>query len=109
MKIPTSKSKNWILFFIVIVVIVGSAVAIPKGEKYEAGQDVDVWMNIVGPFNNPSETFEYYSLPFCRPPADQMKRKKQTLGMNIEGDRLYSSLYKHQFAGNVTNPNTIHE
>jgi transmembrane 9 superfamily member 3 len=28
-----------------------------------------VWVNSVGPFNNPSQVFKYDSLPLCRPPS----------------------------------------
>ena len=30
-----------------------------------------LWVNKVGPYNNPQETYNYYSLPFCRRARDQ--------------------------------------
>ncbi|GFP81386.1 transmembrane 9 superfamily member 1 [Phtheirospermum japonicum] len=35
---------------------------------YEAGEAVILWVNKVGPYNNPQETYNYYSLPFCHAP-----------------------------------------
>lgn len=39
---------------------------------------VPLWAAKTGPFTNPSETYEYYSLPYCKP-KDGVKWK--TLGM----------------------------
>lgn len=36
-------------------------------KQYEDGEEVYLWMNKVGPFPNPQETYPYYSLPFCHP------------------------------------------
>ncbi len=35
--------------------------------QYDDGEEVYLWMNKVGPFPNPQETYPYYSLPFCHP------------------------------------------
>ncbi|KAL0369173.1 UNVERIFIED_CONTAM: Transmembrane 9 superfamily member 1 [Sesamum calycinum] len=35
--------------------------------KYQADETVTLWVNKVGPYNNPQETYNYYSLPFCHP------------------------------------------
>lgn len=34
--------------------------------QYDKGEDVIVWVNTVGPYNNRQETYSYYKLPFCR-------------------------------------------
>ena len=36
--------------------------------KFKDGDIVPLYANLVGPYNNPSETYEYYRLPFCAPP-----------------------------------------
>jgi len=33
--------------------------------KYKKGDVVDLWVNKVGPYSNPQEAYEYYTLPFC--------------------------------------------
>jgi hypothetical protein len=36
-------------------------------QQYEDAEEVYLWVNKVGPFPNPQETYPYYSLPFCHP------------------------------------------
>ncbi|KAF7803615.1 transmembrane 9 superfamily member 1 [Senna tora] len=36
-------------------------------KDYQPGDPVTLWVNKVGPYNNPQETYNYYSLPFCHP------------------------------------------
>ncbi|KAL0351320.1 UNVERIFIED_CONTAM: Transmembrane 9 superfamily member 1 [Sesamum calycinum] len=38
--------------------------------KYQDDETVTLWVNKVGPYNNPQETYNYYSLPFCHPPGN---------------------------------------
>jgi len=38
---------------------------VKPGQQYEEHSNVFVAVNKVGPFNNPTETYRYYSLPFC--------------------------------------------
>merc|ERR1719379_1656636 len=59
---------------------------------YEDGQEVQVSMNKVWPFANPTETYRYYDFPFCQP-KDTLPHF-MTLGQILRGDRLMSSLYK---------------
>ena len=35
--------------------------------QYIDNDDVPVWLNQLGPYNNPQETYSYYRLPFCKP------------------------------------------
>ena len=51
----------------------------------------------VGPYTNPSETYPFYSLPFCRP--ESVERESQELGDVLAGDRRVNTLYKIQFKG----------
>ena len=30
-----------------------------------------LWVNKMGPFNNPQETYNYYELPFCKVETDK--------------------------------------
>ena len=84
-----------IVIFLFILFICSCQGAI-RGKKYKPGDEIPLFINTIGPLSNPSVTFEYYSLPFCRP---EQLEKKQTMGMAIDGDRLYNSLYTHKFAG----------
>jgi len=63
---------------------------------YKVHEKVPLYTNKVGPFHNPSETYEYYRLPFC-PPADGLKHKAEDLGEVLIGDRLVGTPYEVSF------------
>ncbi|KAI4338745.1 hypothetical protein MLD38_023764 [Melastoma candidum] len=65
------------------------------GRRYKAGNDVPLYVNKVGPFANPSETYEYYSLPLCRP--DVVERKKMSFGELLNGERFATAPFKIAF------------
>jgi hypothetical protein len=44
--------------------------------------DISLWAAKTGPFTNPSETYEYYMLPYCKPKGGV---KWKTLGMGEVG------------------------
>ena len=44
------------------IVFAGLGVA----KRYAVGQEVPVFANKIGPYHNPSETYDYFSAPFCR-------------------------------------------
>ncbi|KAG4988868.1 hypothetical protein JHK82_031202 [Glycine max] len=67
----------------------------PSNHLYDVGELVPLFVNKVGPFNNPSETYEYYDFPFCTP--DPIVRKKESLGEVLNGDRLSNALYEFKF------------
>ncbi|PON79243.1 Nonaspanin [Parasponia andersonii] len=52
---------------------------------------------VVGPFENPSETYRYFDLPFCQPQPENLKEKKQTLGELLSGDHLFKAPYQLEF------------
>lgn len=98
----------------------------PPGHTYAAHDPVHVIVNKVGPFNNPIETYRYYSLPFChhhasaeeeeRHDVSQISRREQVtpdrnrkgamrhrqrLGESIMGDRRETSPYEITFGDDV--------
>ncbi|KAL4352212.1 hypothetical protein GQ457_06G026320 [Hibiscus cannabinus] len=62
---------------------------------YNAGDEVPLYANKVGPFHNPSETYRYFDFPFCS--SAPVKEKKEALGEVLNGDRLVSAPYKIDF------------
>ena len=81
---------------------------VKSGTKYNAHDAVHIAVNKVGPFNNPSETYRYYSFPFCKdhhPDEEedqQFDRKggelhKLRLGESMTGDRRVTSPYEVNF------------
>lgn len=58
--------------------------------QYKADESVKLWVNKVGPYNNPQETYNYYSLPFCQP-SDNPAHKWGGLGEVLGGNELIDS------------------
>ncbi|MEI4889638.1 transmembrane 9 family protein, partial [Klebsiella pneumoniae] len=65
--------------------------------KYKAGDQVPLYVNKVGPFQNPSETYRYFDLPFCMPGSTHLLDKPEALGEVLNGDRLVSAPYQLNF------------
>ena len=60
--------------------------------QYQPGEPVRLWVNKVGPYNNPQETYNYYYLPFCKPDgSDKPAHKWGGLGEVLEGNQLIDS------------------
>ncbi|KAH1222084.1 Transmembrane 9 superfamily member 1 [Glycine max] len=68
--------------------------------RYQQDDPVTLWVNKVGPYNNPQETYNYYSLPFCRPPGNTA-HKWGGLGEVLGGNELIDSQLEIKFLGNV--------
>ncbi|CAA0838722.1 Transmembrane 9 superfamily member 1 [Striga hermonthica] len=68
--------------------------------KYEAGETVTLWVNKVGPYNNPQETYNYYSLPFCHAPGNPA-HKWGGLGEVLGGNELIDSQIEIKFKRDV--------
>lgn len=50
-----------------------------------------MWVNKVGPYNNPQETYNYYYLPFCKPKGEKAVHKWGGLGEVLQGNELIDS------------------
>mmetsp|Transcript_34148 Transcript_34148/g.61574 ORF Transcript_34148/g.61574 Transcript_34148/m.61574 type:complete len:611 (-) Transcript_34148:17-1849(-) len=68
--------------------------------SFKKNQHIMLYANKVGPFHNPTETYQYYNLPFCQPPNGK-QYKLEYLGEVLEGDRLVSTPYKLDFRRDV--------
>ena len=63
--------------------------------QYAQGDNVDLIANNVGPFANPTETYPYFSLPFCEP--DVLEHQSHSLGELLAGDRKVRTHYDLRF------------
>ncbi|XP_057793619.1 transmembrane 9 superfamily member 1 [Salvia miltiorrhiza] len=68
--------------------------------KYQEGEAVTLWVNKVGPYNNPQETYNYYTLPFCRPKG-KATHKWGGLGEVLGGNELIDSQIEIKFKRDV--------
>ncbi|CAN4097995.1 unnamed protein product [Withania somnifera] len=80
--------------FYLVLLVVGKI-----GGKYKENDSVILWVNKAGPYNNPQETYRFYSLPFCRP-ADS-DHKKGGLGEALGGNDLIDSRVDIKFKRDV--------
>ena len=53
---------------------------------YEVNTEIPLYANKIGPYHNPSEQYEYFTIPICEPTEEE--RKWHNLGEAIGGDRL---------------------
>jgi len=60
-----------------------------------------LWANKVGPYRNPQETYEYYTLPFC--PPDKIVDRSESLGEALSGYELVQSNIILKFKKNMNN------
>lgn len=69
-------------------------------QKYDLQEKIPLFVDNVIPEFNPSESYPYFSLAFCKPP-EPMKHKSQTLGEVLQGSRKIYSKYDIRFAVDV--------
>ncbi|XP_015872609.2 transmembrane 9 superfamily member 5 isoform X1 [Ziziphus jujuba] len=84
-----------LVLFTFLACLAPSATASAIDHRFNVGDHVPLFVNKVGPFNNPSETYQYYDLPFCRP--DPLIQKQESIGEVLNGDRLTNTLYELNF------------
>lgn len=98
---PSTSSKvcSHILIYI-IVLLCEVPLATAAGRRYKDGDIVDLYANKVGPFANPSETYQYYTMPLCGPKQNS-KEKLLGLGEVLEGTRLVTGPYQLHFKQNI--------
>lgn len=71
------------------------AVSSSAASNYKVNDKVPMYVNKVGPYFNPQETYHYYVLPVCVP--DKIEHRSLTLGEILDGDRMAVSLYQIGF------------
>ncbi|KAL4556116.1 hypothetical protein LXL04_038757 [Taraxacum kok-saghyz] len=99
--VPSSSGLTVVTLFIASFLLISSPVVSSDSDhKYQPDDTVDLWVNKVGPYNNPQETYNYYSLPFCRPPG-HAGHKWGGLGEVLGGNELIDSQIDVKFQKNV--------
>ncbi|CDY44835.1 BnaCnng11910D [Brassica napus] len=83
-----------------VLLLLSPASASESDHKYQANEQVTLWVNKVGPYNNPQETYNYYSLPFCRKNENSI-HKWGGLGEVLGGNELIDSQIDIKFLKNV--------
>ncbi len=60
--------------------------ALTSATDYEVNAEIPLYANKIGPYHNPTEQYEYFTIPICEPKDEE--RKWHNLGEAIGGDRL---------------------
>ncbi|XP_046864123.1 transmembrane 9 superfamily member 1-like [Xenia sp. Carnegie-2017] len=93
MKVKLSSTGTcFILVFLINTVYAGNI---------EDGKKILLYVNKVGPYFNPHETYHYYSLPVCAP--EKIEQRSLTLGEVLKGDRMAESIYEIHFKKSFSN------
>eukprot|EP00741_Cyanophora_paradoxa_P001117 tig00000459_g1077.t1 len=88
------------LAFLVVAVAAACLVLVAADDHhFNMRDEIPLYVNKIGPYANPSETYEYYSLPFCKPA--RMEAKDEDLGEVLEGDAFTKSHYDLRFRVDV--------
>eukprot|EP00127_Corallochytrium_limacisporum_P000856 Clim_evm8s27 gene=Clim_evmTU8s27 len=71
---------------------VSAVVADEHDHIYKDGDEVVLWMNTVGPYENRQETYDFFSLPFCKGSrGETLHHHHETIGEALQGMNLESS------------------
>ncbi|KAL6329484.1 hypothetical protein AAG906_021179 [Vitis piasezkii] len=95
-----SAALSLLALYLALLLLLSPASASDYDHKYQQNEPVTLWVNKVGPYNNPQETYNYYSLPFCRPPGKAV-HKWIGLGELLGGNELIESQIDIKFQKNV--------
>ncbi|KJE94757.1 transmembrane protein TM9SF3 [Capsaspora owczarzaki ATCC 30864] len=78
---------------VVAALLAAVAIADEHDHLYENFDEVVLWMNTVGPYHNRQETYNFFSLPFCRGPKPSIDHPHETIGEALQGiDLEFSGL-----------------
>ncbi|GBG81452.1 hypothetical protein CBR_g32443 [Chara braunii] len=80
--------------------LAGQTQASEYDHRYQDDGIVKLWVNKVFPYHNPQETYNYYSLPFCKP-SGSVEHKSGGLGEVLEGNELIDSNIEFRFKRDV--------
>lgn len=96
------QTGRWIsYFFAALLILTGVVEGNQKNHVYEEGEPIQLWVNQVGPRNNPQETYGYYTLPYCDSKQEKHEKKFPSLGEALQGIELTKSNIEIKFRHHV--------
>jgi hypothetical protein len=90
---------------LVLLLVLLPATCCGRKSHFQEGDEVPLYANKVGPYVNPSETYNYYDLPFCRSAGTDEKGShgdvRQSLGETLKGDEQTTTPFDVRFRKDV--------
>lgn len=103
-----SAQRNFVRIFqnyAVLALFISNLLGVFGDDYYHTYTDdeaVTLWVNTVGPYHNPQETYPYYQLPYCKPSHGIETHKRPSgIGEILEGNLLTNSGFKVHFKRDV--------
>ncbi|XP_055325476.1 transmembrane 9 superfamily member 3 [Sitodiplosis mosellana] len=82
---------------LVLVIVFTIVFGDEHNHYYNLKEEVVLWMNTVGPYDNRQETYAYFSLPFCQGGKQSIGHYHETLSEALQGVELEHSGYAIDF------------
>ena len=88
---------------LLLVLLISLSYSNELTHKYTESDEVILWVNKVGPYHNPQETYLYFSLPYCLPDIQlkEKKSKSDSIGSYLEGNDLLDSGLHIKYKTNI--------
>ncbi|CEF59928.1 Nonaspanin (TM9SF) family-containing protein [Strongyloides ratti] len=93
------------IFTIAILINLNGVIGDEHSNTYYSDEEIVLWMNNVGPYNNHQETYTYFSLPFCKGDKKNIEHYHESLSEALLGVELEFSGLDMKFRRNL--PKTI--
>lgn len=90
-----SLCRRLVVVFAAAALLLTAPCAAHDDQRYDKLEAIPLFVDNVIPEDNPSESYRYYSLAFCKP--EEEKHKSQTLGEVLQGSRKIYSTYDLRF------------
>eukprot|EP01089_Gocevia_fonbrunei_P022925 TRINITY_DN9460_c0_g1_i1.p1 TRINITY_DN9460_c0_g1~~TRINITY_DN9460_c0_g1_i1.p1 ORF type:complete len:582 (-),score=59.45 TRINITY_DN9460_c0_g1_i1:55-1800(-) len=85
-------------YLLIVLVLCCCSWTDAKARSFKQGEILPFYVNTIGPYSNPMESYRYYSIPVCAPDSDYLKPDRHsTLGEGLEGDFYRNALYELKF------------
>mmetsp|Transcript_25517 Transcript_25517/g.56463 ORF Transcript_25517/g.56463 Transcript_25517/m.56463 type:complete len:595 (-) Transcript_25517:255-2039(-) len=79
-----------------LAIVAALLLSTAESKRYRSHDQVTIVANTIGPFNNPTETYPFFSLPFCSGTGRQQPHK-QDLGETLSGSHKVNTPYDLTF------------
>jgi len=104
---PDASKGLWKMRCLLLLALLAGIERAEAGERnhtYAVYSKVPLYVNKVGPYHNPQETYPYFALPFCKPQFSLAGKLKNTAGLGevLDGHELRDSGIQITFRKDVS-------